>query len=68
MKPQSEINPALHQVSHEMLLRLLKVAELLNKGALKSEQRIITVNKSGSISPFKENEFKNHNALNSCNL
>ena len=68
MKPQPEINPTLHQVSHEMLLRLLKVAELLNKGALKSERHGIAVDESGSISPFKENEFKNHNALNSCNL
>lgn len=32
MKTQSEANPSLHQESHEMLMRLLKVAELLNKG------------------------------------
>lgn len=32
MKTQPESNPALHQESHEMLMRLLKVAELLNKG------------------------------------
>lgn len=32
MKPQPETNPALQQESHEMLMRLLKVAELLNKG------------------------------------
>jgi hypothetical protein len=32
MKTQAETNPDLHQESHEMLMRLLKVAELLNKG------------------------------------
>lgn len=32
MKAQPEINPASHQEYHEMLVRLLKVAELLNKG------------------------------------
>jgi hypothetical protein len=68
MKPQSGTNPTLHQGSHEMLLRLLKVAEVLNKGALKSERHGIAVDKLGSTSTFEENEFKNHNALNSCNL
>jgi hypothetical protein len=32
MKTQLETNPASHQESQEMLMRLLKVAELLNKG------------------------------------
>jgi hypothetical protein len=58
MKTQPEMNPALHQVSHEMLLRLLKVAELLNKGALKSERPVIIMDKSGSTSPFAENKRK----------
>jgi hypothetical protein len=38
MKPQPETNPALHQESHEMLMRLLKVAELLNKGIYDQQQ------------------------------
>lgn len=58
MKTQPEINPALHQVSHEMLLRLLKVAELLNKGAHKSERPVTIADKTGSTSPFAENERK----------
>jgi hypothetical protein len=38
MNPQPETNPALHQESHEMLMRLLKVAELLNKGIYDHQQ------------------------------
>lgn len=38
MKSQPETNPALHQESHEMLMRLLKVAELLNKGIYDQQQ------------------------------
>jgi len=38
MKTQPETNPALRQESHEMLMRLLKVAELLNKGTHDHQQ------------------------------
>ncbi len=58
MKTQPEMTPTLHQVSHEMLLRLLKIAELLNRGALTSQQPVITVDKSVSSSLFMENERK----------
>ena len=50
MKTQPEMNPTLHQVSHEMLLRLLKVAELLNKGTQQSERPVMMVDKTGSTS------------------
>ena len=58
MKTQPEMNPALHQVSDEMLLRLLKVAELLNKGTHQSERPVTMADKTGSTSSFAENERK----------
>ena len=58
MKTQPEMNPTLHQVSHEMLLCLLKVAELLNKGTQQSERPVMMVDKTGSTSFFVENERK----------
>ena len=58
MKTQPEMNPALHQVSHEMLIRLLKVAELLNKSTHQSERPVTMADKTGATFSFTENERK----------
>ena len=56
MKTQSETNPALHQESHEMLMRLLKVAELLNKGNRDQQTTDMFGDQKPSESIFVEKE------------
>jgi|GEM_PF-2906442 len=56
MKTQPEINPALHQESHEMLIRLLKVAELLNKGTHDQQQRDGLGDQKLAVPVFAEKE------------
>jgi len=56
MKTQPEINPASHQQSQEMLMRLLKIAELLNKGNHDHQQPDRFANQKPSDHIFVEKE------------
>ncbi|MBL8164160.1 MAG: hypothetical protein L6Q98_16895 [Anaerolineae bacterium] len=56
MKTQAETNPAFHQESHEMLMRLLKVAELLNKGNRDQQATNRFVDQTSSQNTFVEKE------------
>ena len=56
MKTQAETNPAFHQEYHEMLMRLLKVAELLNKGNRDQQATNRFVDQTSSQNTFVEKE------------
>jgi hypothetical protein len=56
MKTQSETNPAVKQESHEMLMRLFKVAELLNKGNRDQQAKDMFAGQKSSEHIFAEKE------------
>ncbi len=58
MKMQTNSNPALDQKSHEMLMRLLKVAELLNKGNRAQQHHSGCADQKPSAPIFIEKECK----------
>jgi hypothetical protein len=68
MKPQPETSPVLHQELHEMLMRLLKVAELLNRGQHDQQAANIFAGQKSSERISVKKGAKNHSRQTSCNL